>query len=220
MNKIKVDEEKLIVNNEDILLDSIDKNLELHLEGQVNCGIKELKPNANLDIYLAENSFSNIELFLKLNHNCNKITIHNSENTKMNLNLSAIFTGENALEIRSNISSSNVHNKIKVRLVEEQGNINLLATGNIESNTKDINYLEDIKAIVENNETITIMPELLGSSEYVTASHNATISKIDELELFYLESKGLEKEEASFLIKKGFLKGILINKELGGEDYE
>ena len=43
------------------------------------------------------------------------------------------------------------------------------------------------------------------SSDEVEIDHNATISGLNEDYLFYLNSKGLSKEEASKLITKGFL---------------
>ena len=59
-----------------------------------------------------------------------------------------------------------------------------------------------------------IMPNLIVKSSRIIANHNATISPVDENDLFYLESKGLSNESATSLIKEGFLKGIVTNDEL------
>jgi len=53
-------------------------------------------------------------------------------------------------------------------------------------------------------------------SDDVNAIHNATIKCIDEMELFYLQSKGIPKKFAIDLIKDGFLQ----LKNQGGENYE
>ena len=45
---------------------------------------------------------------------------------------------------------------------------------------------------------------MVDSSE-VTAIHNATLRCINELELFYLKSKGLDEITSKELIKNGFL---------------
>lgn len=46
----------------------------------------------------------------------------------------------------------------------------------------------------------------------VTLGHEASVSKVNEEQLFYLMSRGLSEEEASFLIVSGFIEPIV--KEL------
>lgn len=48
-------------------------------------------------------------------------------------------------------------------------------------------------------------PELEIENNEVKASHSASVGKIDEEQLFYLESRGVEKRDAENLIIKGFL---------------
>lgn len=48
-------------------------------------------------------------------------------------------------------------------------------------------------------------PELEIENNEVKASHSASVGKIDEGQLFYLESRGVEKRQAEKLIIKGFL---------------
>ena len=43
----------------------------------------------------------------------------------------------------------------------------------------------------------------------VLANHKVTISNVKEEELFYLESKGVNKQDATKLLKEGFILGIL-----------
>ena len=43
----------------------------------------------------------------------------------------------------------------------------------------------------------------------VSANHKVTISNVKDDELFYLESKGVNKEDATKLLKEGFVLGIL-----------
>ncbi len=43
----------------------------------------------------------------------------------------------------------------------------------------------------------------------VSANHKVTISNVKDDELFYLESKGVNKEDATKLLKEGFILGIL-----------
>lgn len=212
MNKIQVD--SLVIDNKIIELD-IKNDIDIYLKGNSTCYIKSLN-NAIMNIYLTKDSNSLIEFLGTLNNNYNKITIYNEENSILNFNFASNFINDNELEINSILNNSNIVNNIKLRLVESIGNIKVIATGNIKENTTDINYLEDIKAIVTNNKNITIIPNLLVSSENVIANHNTTISNISNKDLFYLQSKGIDKDMASDLIKKGFLKEII----KGGEFYE
>ena len=48
-------------------------------------------------------------------------------------------------------------------------------------------------------------PELEIENNEVKASHSASVGRIDEEQLFYLESRGVEKTEAEKLIINGFL---------------
>ena len=66
--------------------------------------------------------------------------------------------------------------------------------------------MEELKGLELENQTITFLPDLIVNSNDVVASHNATIKCINEEELFYLKSKGLDEWTSKELIKNGFLK--------------
>lgn len=51
-------------------------------------------------------------------------------------------------------------------------------------------------------------PELEIENNEVKASHSASVGRIDEEQLFYLESRGVEKKEAEKLIINGFLGNV------------
>ncbi len=220
MNKLIIASENLTLDNEEILIKEITKDINLHLKGKVSCGIKKIKKNCTINIYLEKESDSLIEFFLELENNQNKIFFYNEEYSKLKMNFCATFSGENHLEIKSELKYSNIQNDLKIRLVEKAGKIELLAIGDIKEKTKEIDYLEDIKALTSHNNQVKIMPDLLVKSKEVIANHNTTISNISKKELFYLENKGLSEKKAIEMIKKGFLRGILKNKELGGEENE
>ena len=52
-------------------------------------------------------------------------------------------------------------------------------------------------------------PILLIDENEVTAGHAATVGRVDPLELFYLMSRGISKEEAERLIIRGFLEPVV-----------
>jgi Fe-S cluster assembly protein SufD len=55
------------------------------------------------------------------------------------------------------------------------------------------------------------IPELEILNNEVRCSHGATVGKIDEQEIFYLESRGIDREAAIRLIVSGFV-GPIIDK--------
>lgn len=208
LNKLIVEQNVLHLHDDNVELNILSDKLDLTVQGTVYCKMIAFS-NKEFNIHLEENSHLTIDFFLHLNDTQNKITIENKENAKLDLHYACTYSGENELIIDSNMKTSNNDNKILIRAVEEEGTLLVKAIGNIESKTKDNTYLEDIKAITNHNHRIKIMPDLLVKTDSVSAVHNATISPIDTDELFYLESKGLDKNVATSLIKEGFLKGIV-----------
>lgn len=59
--------------------------------------------------------------------------------------------------------------------------------------------------MLDDKSTAVAEPELEIENNEVKASHSASVGKIDEGQLFYLESRGVEKKEAEKLIINGFL---------------
>lgn len=213
LNKIIVEQNVLYLQEEDVVLENFPNKLDITIKGNVYCGIKEFE-NKDLVLHLEENSHLILEFYGFVQNSHNKITIFNEENAKLNLHYACKYKGENELTITSILESSNNDNQILIRAVENDGTLLVKAVGSIEEDTKNNNYLEDIKALTNHNNSIKIMPDLLVKTDSVLAVHNATISPVEDMELFYLESKGLDKECATSLIKEGFLEEIIENKEL------
>ena len=59
-------------------------------------------------------------------------------------------------------------------------------------------------------------PVLLISEDEVTAGHAASVGRVDPLEMFYLMSRGISKEEAERLIIHGFLAPVVAELEVEG----
>ncbi len=51
-------------------------------------------------------------------------------------------------------------------------------------------------------------PKLEIENNEVKASHAASVGKIDDDQIFYLKSRGIDEEEAKSIIVEGFLKDI------------
>lgn len=66
-------------------------------------------------------------------------------------------------------------------------------------------FLEERILLLSPNAKAEAVPNLEIKTDDVKCSHAATIGKIDEEELFYLESRGLREKQAKEMIVEGFL---------------
>lgn len=70
-------------------------------------------------------------------------------------------------------------------------------------------YLDDAVLVVGNNTVNNSQPILEIEADDVKASHGATTGRIDEDQIYYLLSRGLNRQEAEDLIIAGFFERIL-----------
>ena len=213
MNKIIVKQERIELNNEEVLIDGILNDLVIDVRGMVSCLIGSLGKKCRLEVNLEENSELNLEFFGEMEDTKFEVVINNRFNSKLRFNYACKYRGENVLNIYSRVKRAKSVNEIKVRAVDDGGSLEVLALGEIESNLTDIYYQEDIRVITKDNEKVKIKPDLIVKTNDVVASHNAVISGVSEKELFYLSGKGISLEKADSLIKEGFLNGILKIKQ-------
>lgn len=66
-------------------------------------------------------------------------------------------------------------------------------------------YLKNDNLLIGDDAIVNSVPQLEIEANDVKASHGVTISTIDELQLHYLQSRGLEAKVAEALIVDGFL---------------
>ena len=71
--------------------------------------------------------------------------------------------------------------------------------------------------LLSENAEVNVKPELEIYADDVKCSHGATTGELDEQMLFYLRSRGLNKEEAKKILIEGFVNELfenVANKEL------
>jgi len=209
-NKINVD--SIILNNENLYID--EENISKIIAEGV-CEINLFNSNIiNLDIDVKTKSTLIINYFslikkresnIKINaHNKSRVVFnHSFKNLDVyNLNIMTNFLGEEA-SITVNLNGLN-----------DGGKCTLDVNGYV--NTNKINNVldENMKVVNLNNGTAVSNPNMYIDTSKVIANHNTTIGGIGDEELFYLMSKGLDKDEATKLICHGFLISKLNNEEL------
>ena len=201
------------INNsyENIILDKNSKLKNLHLQSNKNDGFfhKFLKNKLSFASEYSNLIFSSGPKFNKLDINCDLL----GENIKCNI-LSGIFLKKNQhQEIKTCINhlfpNCKSYQKVKNVLSSESKGI---FQGKIF--VKDVAQKTDAyqlsKALLLNdNAEFNSKPELEIYADDVKCSHGSTSGTIDENSLYYLMTRGLNREDSTKLLVKGFLNDVV-----------
>jgi len=93
--------------------------------------------------------------------------------------------------------------EIVARAISNGGKI--IARGHMIGEVPDVRAHLECKGLLLNGGLIHAIPELEGHVDGVEMSHEAAVGKIAQEEIFYLMSRGLDEEEATSTIVRGFL---------------
>lgn len=203
-------------NEEETKLDiniEVDKNVSFDLVEIVQENKLKIRYKFNLN----ENSNTVIN---KLNDcdNVKELTIINlnGKNANVSYNFKTICKEKQKydLMIYHNYKNtiSNINNK-GVNILN--GNLTFNVTGIVNNGIKNCILNQNNRIINMNDKKCTINPNLLIDDNDVEANHSALIGKFSDAELFYLQSRGIDKERALNLLVKGFLlEGIKDKQEI------
>ena len=157
-----------------------------------------------LSIELIDNSKLIIYKFNKYNENNIEIIINQNNSTKLIYNEAIINKEDNKVIINNNIKGNNNKSEINIRNISDNNNSDIIINVNISKNTMNNIALEDLKGI-NNGGFIHIEPNIICDSNEVEANHLTTIGSIDEELISYMNSKGINSNNAKELILKGFI---------------
>ena len=209
MNKLLVKEGILSINNSLNDLDIKTNTLTLKISGNV-C-INDINNNTDLDLKIIMSDGSHL-LYNRYNESINKfnldIEITSNAYVEFNYSLKTLITSD--ISLNANIAGNNNISHINFHgITDQNGVIKNVATSKVDEATKDNEVLENLRIVTLNDAENMIVPNLLVRSDSVNAIHNTTISTVDKDYLFYLNSKGINKKDATKLIVDGFLKSNL-----------
>ena len=209
MNKIVIDDNVSNIDSYNGQVVMNKKEVTLNINGDNKLFV--LDDNKKINIFLNDNASLKLVLNNEKKENGNSIII--TQKNKTNIEVIDIFVGVNDLkeEIITNIEGNDNNSKIIIKVVGENGNIEVLEQINAKEETLNNTASEHLKGLCCGG-TIKTLPNMEISTNNIVANHFVTISSYNEKELFYLMSKGLSKDNAKMLIKKGFL-----NNDLEGE---
>ncbi len=216
---LKIDktiEEEIIINkNVDLELDII-KYLNLNLT-------ITLEKNIKSNIYLITNHNIKMDLTINVNDNSSVKVFFGLFNKKNNTNININLIGKNSNTNYSMINLSNhnisTHSALINHLNDNTNSIitnrsilnnNSICSMNIKSNIKNdsinSNSSQNIEAIIlDSNSKVEMSPILFIDENNVYAKHSSSVSRINERDLYYLMSKGINKETANKIYALNFL---------------
>lgn len=205
MNRIIIDEYEKELENITGILELNQLKHCIHLKGQNKIHNIKLPENSELIIELEDHAQLeiNVSEIHQIRHG--NIIVNSHNETKLFLRMYIEVEENLILNLTNNIIGNKNKSNIEVHIVSDKGTCLVKTLGLIKEKTEENEFLEELKGLCLKEPSITFLPELIVDSDFVIANHNATIKCLDEEELFYLKSKGLDEENATTLIKNGFL---------------
>ncbi|MCB9025696.1 MAG: SufD family Fe-S cluster assembly protein [Bdellovibrionaceae bacterium] len=192
--------------------------LDIHLaEGAQLDLIVEVKPEESKSMFLSQRvqmekkSFLNVStlVFGSQLSRVDQYIFSDGENT--NTHIAFAYISENSQEV--DITSSMNHQcpkGISVQrikgMAKDQARANINGCIYIQQDAQEVSseYLNKNMLLSERAE-INTRPQLEVEADNVKAAHGATVSQLDVEEIFYLESRGISKEQAIQLLLKGYI---------------
>ncbi|MBU5688273.1 MAG: SufD family Fe-S cluster assembly protein [Candidatus Aenigmarchaeota archaeon] len=195
----------------------------LIIKGQATVNVLD---NSEKDAVIINEFFADIKNNAKLNYNfglfgglINRLKIESQISLNAENKIKGMFFGNEKQHY--NIVTNAIHlEEASVNDILVKGALNDYATssyfGSIVINKraqKADSYLADHVLLLSENAKANSIPSLKIDANDVKATHGATISQLDEEQIFYLLSRGLNKKEAESLIVQAFFNDVKINNQ-------
>lgn len=165
----------------------------------------------NSTISIAADATLNLVAILSEGWDDKRIITFNLEGKESSLNFVALILAkdENAFpfETISNHNTTNTHAACYVRSamfdkssIDYKGMLVIPKTSQITDS-----YLSHDSLMLSDKAKVTTIPSLEIEADDVSAGHAATIGRVDDELLFYLASRGIDKEQAKDMLIRGFI---------------
>lgn len=118
--------------------------------------------------------------------------------------------GDYVVKVLADHVAKNTFGRVVIKGVAQNGaRIKIDGMVRIEKGASLTNsFLEMRVLLLDKKSSAVAEPKLEIENNEVKASHAASVGKIDEDQIFYLKSRGIEEVEAKAIIVEGFLKDI------------
>ena len=207
MNKIIIENDYISFDDEEVDVQFNTQSLTIDITNNVvinelnDCNIIQ-----KLLINIHDNSTLTLNIFNQKASLNLDIEINIYDNGKFYGNIGLIAITENHLNVTTNMFKDNIENILNIKgISKKEGYFNIKVDGNVQKNTYNNMMKESIKILNLNAKENKILPNMLVATNEVKADHFVTISNISEPELFYLMSKGINRNLASKILEKAFI---------------
>ncbi|BCR36578.1 SufD family Fe-S cluster assembly protein [Mariniplasma anaerobium] len=202
--------------------DALENNYKLNLIAKENSHVKYLlvselaSEKALLEHYFTAERFASLDLIGGFVSNVIEAKMHVDlvgEGAEVNMRAVAVSSDNHnqTIDVLIVHKAPNTYgNMTNIGIANKQGKIILNGVEKIEKGMKNANAFQTLKGIITSDSAVVEVNPILLIDEYdVKAGHGATIGKIEEDQLYYLQSRGLNRKEAEKLIINGFLQPII-----------
>lgn len=224
---------KLIIDNVDELTDLI-----IHEDTELIINLKDSFGFVNIDVmdniclymlYIGNNTKNKVKYNLKENSKLivNKLVINSSDDIEINLNginsnvkynTGIINDNNNNYKEIINHNCSNTDSLISTHAINmNESNLILDVDAKVGNDSVNCTTNQDNKIINKSCGKSEIKPNLIINNNLIDATHSAYIGNFNPNIVFYLETRGITKENIEKLLSVGFLLG---NMNLNIEEKE
>ncbi|MBP9758386.1 SufD family Fe-S cluster assembly protein [Candidatus Dojkabacteria bacterium] len=143
------------------------------------------------------------------------ITKNEIEVTEDKLQYVYLFVGKKGDSIKSHINfihrNPNITSNILIKaILFDNAKFDVFANLIIEKGAKEVDsYLKIEVLLMSERASATAIPSLEITESSVKGGHGATIGPVDEEQLFYLQSRGINKDNAEKVLAEGFTQSIV-----------
>ena len=138
----------------------------------------------------------------------------NGINANIDYLFKSICTSKELYDYMIMHNTKNTVSNIKNNLVNVSGTSSIQISSSVDKGITDCTCNQFNRIINLTNNKCEIRPILYIDNDLVDANHSALIGDFEEDELFYLESRGIDKSNAYNLLIKGFLNSGIDDVEL------
>ena len=181
MNKIILDKESVV---------------EITVDKDSICDIRNRNDLVKLKVNLLDNVTLIINEYSEINKRDYEIEVVQNNNSIFIYNHNYMVDELYNLNIYVELKGINSKNTINIHGINNSGKSNIIIDGSVLRDTFDNELYENIKLLNIENGMGYVVPNMYINTKNVIANHAASITDIDDNYLFYMNSKGINNNDA------------------------
>lgn len=200
-------ENKIVMSGEIVKLDDV-SNGTIEIKNDTIIELLD-KRFENLFIHIKENTRLELDMFDSQSSE-RKIEVFLEDGASFIANIAFTSIEKYSLDISVSIDGDDTNSRVKIRGINgPSGTSYITMDGKVKRGAKNAKMDEFVKILNKSDESSVVVPALIVDSNEVEANHGVAIGHLNDDEVFYLETKGIEKDDAKDLLERGFLTSIL-----------